>query len=51
MQREAKNAAEGGKTGSHDILGDLAEHRPAAGRPDMRVFTGSMHFRISSVRR
>ena len=40
MQREAKNAAEGGKTGSHDIHGDLAEHRPAAGRPDMRVFYG-----------
>ena len=40
MQREAKNAAEGGKTGSHDIHGDLAEHRPVAGRPDMRVFYG-----------
>ena len=40
MQREAKNAAEGGKTGSHDIHGDLAEHRPVAGQSDMRVFYG-----------
>lgn len=35
MRREGKDAAEGGETGSLDIHGDLAEHRP-----DMRVFYG-----------